>query len=655
VRLIARSIRLSTLLALTVGLFVLLPAVAQAGSYTVYSCQQDPSGGTGGWSATSADTEVVGASNGGCQAGDAGLDVFTEDTFGEQENVGINNFWQFQAPAGTSIGDVSLWMQGDAAQGWFLPITDSATGGSSATAVSATWGNTVQDGTTPSCEDDAGASGQNYPGCNSGGSNQTSPTGTPAFDNINLAGSTVVDIGVECAQANTGDTGPFQDCTPTTGNASQSATNGGAWQYLYGSKIQILDNQAPDITSVTIPSQPWVSGQQTVSDTDLYTADPVGISSETLTLKAASGAEYTVGWSNPACSDDNAETLVVSNVTYYVPCSDPGAESFSVNTANLPNGCYQTSVSITDPAGNTSTTGSGQMCVSNTAPGAIQNVSTSGSAWTDTTTGSIGWSSPTNDPAPVSGVLYTVNGGKVTSAPAGTSLSVSSLPEGSDTVCIWLEDAAGNSNQSNQTCETFKIDYEAPSFGALSYAARSGKIAIAASAISGLNPNSLSFSASDTAGTAAAVNGYLQGGTIYAQFPLVDSNRETWTLKVNIATNAGTAVTKSFVFYPTNVYSGPDPLTVSHYTRSVKVGQHRSVTTYLEFTPRKAAGSDSALEVSVGGTLVRKVGAGKSAVIAARPGTYTVTVELSYKGGEIIESSAKFTGSRASVFRWKIT
>lgn len=656
-RLVPPSIRLSTLLALTVGLFLLLPGIAQAGSYTVYSCQQDPNGGTGGWSATSADTEVVGSNNGGCQSGGTGLDVFTENTLGASEGVGDADFWKFQAPYDTTIGDVSLWVQGDAAQGWFLPITDTATGGSTTpNAATAIYGNTQAVGLSAPCEAETGTSGQNYPGCNSGGSNQSSAGNTPAFNNISLAGSTDVDVGVECAQSNaTNNPLLYDPCTADTGVASQSNLNAGAWQYLYGSQIEIIDDQTPDITNVTVPSAAWVSGQQTVSDTDYYTADPVGITSESVTLKATSGADYTTSWSNPACSDDNAETLVVSNRTYYVPCSDPGAQSFSVNTTTLPNGCYQVSVTITDPAGNYSTLSGNQMCVSNTAPSAIQNVSTSGAAWTNNTTGTINWTAPTNDPAPVGAVLYTVNGGKVTTAPAGTSLTVSSLPEGDDSVCVWLQDAAGNSNESNKTCETFLIDYDAPSFGALSYTAHSGKIAIDASAASGLNPNSLSFSASDTSGTAVAVDGYLQGGKIYAQFPLVDSNRETWTLKVNVATVAGTAVTKSFVFYPTNVYSGPNPLTLSHYLEVVKVGHHKTSTTYLKFSPRKAAGSDSSLQVSVNGTLVKKVGAGKSAVIAVRPGTYTVGVEIYYKGGEIIESSSKFKGSRASAFKWKIT
>lgn len=648
--------RLYTLLFLTLGALLLLPTIAHAGSYEVYSCQQAANGGAGGWSATSFDTEVVGTSNGGCQAGGSGLDVFTEDTGGDPENVGSANYWQFQAPAGTSIGNVSLWMQGIAAPGWFLPITDSATGGSTANAVTTTWGNTVAEGTSPSCEDDAGGANQSYPGCNSGGPNQTSPSNTPAFDNVNLATSTntVLDIGVQCAQANTSNTGPFQDCAATTGTATLGTDNGGAAQYLYGSQIEILDNQSPGISSLTVPSQAWVSGTQTLADTDSYTSDPVGVTSETLTLQAASGTDYPVTWNNPDCSDDNAETLVVSNVTYYVPCSDPHSQSFSVNTANLPNGCYQTSVSITDPAGNTSTKAGGPMCVSNSAPGPIQNVAVGDTGWTNSTTGVISWTDPANDPAPAADVLYTLNGGAVTTAAAGTSLSLSSLPEGVDTVCVWLKDAAGNSSQSNQTCETLKIDYKAPSFGALSYTPRSGRIKIAASALSGLNPNTLSFSASDTSGTAATVNGYIQGGYIIAQFPRVDSNRETWTLKVNVATNAGTAVTKSFVFYPTNAYHGPDPITVSHYTRAVTVKHHRVRVVYLKITPRKAAGSDIALHVTVNGKRVKTAKAGKSAVVAVPSGSYTLGVELNYKGGEIVETSSTYTGWHSKALTWKI-
>jgi hypothetical protein len=151
----------------------------------------------------------------------------------------------------------------------------------------------------------------------------------------------------------------------------------------------------------------------------------------------------------------------------------------------------------------------------------------------------------------------------------------------------------------------------------------------------------------------ATVNGYIQGGYIIAQFPRVDSNRETWTLKVNVATNAGTAVTKSFVFYPTNAYHGPKPITVSHYTVTVKGKQHRHIT-FLKFTPRKAAGSDKALHISVNGKTVKSAKAGQSAVIQMPSGSYTLKVELTYKGGEIIESSSKYTGSHGKAFTWKI-
>jgi hypothetical protein len=636
---------------------MLLPAIAHAGSYEVYSCQQDPNGGTGGWSATSFDTEVVGTSDGGCQAGGTGLDVFTESTSPFEPNIGSANYWQFQAPAGTTIGTVSLWMQGQAATGWFLPITDTVTGGSLATAASATWGNSIAEGTSSSCEDAGGTANQQYPGCNSGGPNQASPTNTPAFSNVQLPGgpNSAIDIGVECAQGAPGNTSPWADCAATTGeaNLSNTSTVGGAAQYLYGSRIQILDNQTPNITAVTIPSQAWVSGTQTISDTDLYTSDPVGVASEAVTLQAASGSDFSQTWKNPNCSDDNAEALVVSNVTYYVPCSDPGSGLFSVNTANMPNGCYSTTVSLTDPAGNTSSKAGGQMCVSNSAPGPIQDVSTSSSTWTNATAGTIGWADPTNDPAPVGNVLYTVNGGSVTTAAAGTTLTLSRLPEGADSVCIWLKDVAGNSSASNKTCETLKVDYKTPSFGALSYTPRSGRIKIAASALSGLNPNTLSFSASDTSGTVATVNGYIQGGHIIAQFPRVDSNRETWTLKVNVSTNAGTAVTKSFVFYPTNAYHGPKPITVSHYSVALK-GKHKRRITFLKFTPRKAAGSDNALHISVNGKTVKSAKAGQSAVIQMPSGNYTLGVEVNYKGGEIIESTSKYTGSHGKAFTWKI-
>lgn len=653
-RLFTTSMRRCALLALSLGSSLLLPAVAHAGSYVVYSCQQASGGGIGGWSATSTDTELIGTANGGCAPGQPGLEVFSKYSDGYDVTVGDANYWQFLAPAGTQIGNVSLWMQGTAAQGWFLPISDSATGGASTNLASATWGNSIAEGTSTACQDAGGSAAENYPGCNSGGSDQLDPSAVPAFDNVSLSGQ-ILDIGVQCAESGSGDSGPYEDCAPTDSTpASIADPEAGAAQDLYGSQIEIIDNQYPSITSLTVPSQSWVSGTQTVSDTDQYTADPVGITSETLTLQSASGNDYNYDWSNPDCSDDNAESLVVSNVTYYVPCSDPGAQSFPVDTENLPNGCYSTSVSITDPAGNTSTRGGGQMCVSNTAPGVIQNVSTSASTWTNNTTQAINWTDPTNDPAAIANVLYTVNGGPVKTAGPGTSLSISSLPEGADTVCIWLEDAAGNANQANENCQTFKVDDKNPTFGSLSYNAKTGRITISASALSGLNPNSLSFSASDTAGDSAAVDGYIQGGDIIAEFPLANSNRKTWTLKVSVATVAGTAVTQSFIFYPSNAYTGPKPLTVTRVTKVVKVAGHKQRVAYFRFSPRKAAGSDSSLHVTVNGALVEKARSGKAALIKAGTGSYSVEVELYYKGGEIVESTAKYNGTKARAFKWHI-
>jgi hypothetical protein len=164
----------------------------------------------------------------------------------------------------------------------------------------------------------------------------------------------------------------------------------------------------------------------------------------------------------------------------------------------------------------------------------------------------------------------------------------------------------------------------------------------------------LSFSASDTAGDTAVVDGYIQGGDIVAQFPLIDSNRKTWTLKVNVATVAGTAVTQSFIFYPSNAYTGPKPLTVTRFTKVVKAKGHKQRLIYFRFTPRKAAGSDSSLHVTVNGTLVQNVKSGKAASIEAGTGSYTVEAELYYEGGEIVESTAKCRGSHTPSFKWKI-
>jgi hypothetical protein len=294
------------------------------------------------------------------------------------------------------------------------------------------------------------------------------------------------------------------------------------------------------------------------------------------------------------------------------------------------------------------------MCVSNSAPGTIQNVSTSATAWTNVTSQSIAWTNPTNDPASVANVLYTVNGGAVKTAAAATSLTISSLPEGTDTVCVWLEDTAGNANPANQSCQTFKIDFKDPEFGSLSYTAKTGRISIPASALSGLNPSTLGFVASDTAGDAAPVNGYIQGGNIVAEFPLASSNRKTWTLKVTVETVAGTPVTQSFIFYPSNAYTGPKPLNVSRFVKVVKVAGKKQRVAYFRFTPRRAAGADSSLQVTVNGALVEKAKSGKAATLKAGTGSYTVEVELFYKGGEIVESTAKYKGSKAGTFKWHI-
>jgi hypothetical protein len=56
----------------------------------------------------------------------------------------------------------------------------------------------------------------------------------------------------------------------------------------------------------------------------------------------------------------------------------------------------------------------------------------------------------------------------------------------------------------------------------------------------------------------------------------------------------------------------------------------------------------------VNGKTVSTAKAGKSAVIAARSGKYTVGVKINYKSGEIIESSSKCNGSHTGTFKWKV-
>jgi hypothetical protein len=75
---------------------------------------------------------------------------------------------------------------------------------------------------------------------------------------------------------------------------------------------------------------------------------------------------------------------------------------------------------------------------------------------------------------------------------------------------------------------------------------------------------------------------------------------------------------------------------------------------YLKITPRKAAGSDIALHVTVNGKPAKTAKAGKSAVIAVPSGSYTLGVELNYKGGEIVKTSSTYTGWHSKAFTWKI-
>ena len=531
------------------AIFAINATSALAGSYTITSCQSDPAGSSSGWTTNWTNETDAYAKNNGCAysfSGTTGLESLSNNSGSEAvPSVGaVNSEWTFTSPKGTTIGQTYLWLNGEAQPTWTIFIADSSSNNNDDLIVGS---NQLDDAFGCYNYDNV----PQYPGCTLTGTDTSNPTTHP---NLSGDNTNTFSVGVACGGSTTD-----SNATPTSSDewtycdpTSDPSTNG-AYVSVYGAQITINDDNNPSVGSLTSPTSGYVASTQTFSTTE---SDPVGLESAVLLVDG----NAVQSWSNSNCSFDQP-----------VPCTDPGSVSFSFNTNNISNGAHKVAIAVTDSAGNTSTTYANNLYVSNVTPTApvTNSLSFTPASWSDTSTANVSWANPTNDPAPIEDAFYTVNGGAPQEVAGNSinSLNLKSLPNGEDTICVWLEDQAGNVNSSNSKCGVVYIDYGFGTLGTASWNPNSGYITIPFSDISGLNPNQISISAKDlTTNTSVNLNVILQGGNIVGAFPVKDENNHKWAITINAKDNAGNQVEKSYALRLTNRYVGPKFMSV-HYSK----------------------------------------------------------------------------------------
>ena len=288
--------------------FALLSPAAVAGDYTVYACRSDDSGQNSSWRASASSSHVTAYSD-GCGSSGGGLVARAGvEATGSLAAAFDSATWRFDAPAGSSISQVSLSGRLYRASGgrWGVGLSDQGgnylLGGISADAMAWESGGYVT-------------------------------VATPA--------STTLYFGVICANGS--------GC-PT------SSTGQPAWGYsraradLYGARVRISDTTPPSIGPVrgSLVGGTWVGGPASVG---FDASDSVGVASQSFAVAGLSRSDA------KACNYSTA-----------APCPTPTGADFTVDTRSIPDGAQTLTLSATDTAGNLGSS-STTVYIDNNVPG----------------------------------------------------------------------------------------------------------------------------------------------------------------------------------------------------------------------------------------------------------------------------------------------
>jgi hypothetical protein len=377
-----------------------LVSSAHAGTFTVLACDAAPGSVNHSWTSFNTDPTYLETGDLCSNSGFPGL--YADDIVGLSTNVpeGTEAGWIFSAPVGTAITTATVnrdLFKHD--NNWLLFIRD--------------------------------ASGALLdPGCNFNAS-QTNCEAS-GQEPLNALSTSSIAIGVHCSN-----------------NSNTVCGNGGTLHDVYAhmasATVTLTDTTSPTISSTggSLLSGGWQSGTQ----------------GGTISASDNTGIQYLRVYVDNTLANSAAQSC---DFTYAIPCQQASSVGVALNTASIADGQHQLQLAAVDPAGNETRSAATAVYFDNTPPAVPTggHVAQQGSAGPVT----IAWTNPAPDNgSPVAGVRWeacksgagcsavqTQTGNLTSFAFDPTALApFTASPQGSYTVSVWLEDAAGNTNQAN--------------------------------------------------------------------------------------------------------------------------------------------------------------------------------------------------------------
>ena len=364
-------------------------------SYNISACEAVQGGTNNSWNPFDTNASYWETGN---TCSSAGF-LYTDDVLGLSTNIpqGTEAGWTFTAPAGTTITGAAVTRDFFKHDNNYLLFVREADG-------------TMLDS---GCTFVAGS-------CEVSGS-----------ESWNALSTSSISVGAHCSN-NSG---------TVCGNG---ATLHDVFAHLSSATITLVESASPSLTSTGGPllAGGWQSGSQngTISATD------------------NTGIQYLRVY----VDNTLANTVSLScDFTFPVPCSAASNVNVLLNTAGFSDGGHQVQLAAVNAAGNETRSSAVNVNFDNTAPGAPVGMSGA-----NVTSGPIGvsWSNPSQGAgSPIAKVHWqacrtgvgctaaqnqTSSLTSLTFDPA-TTAPFSSSPNGSYTISVWLEDAAGNTNQAN--------------------------------------------------------------------------------------------------------------------------------------------------------------------------------------------------------------
>lgn len=413
-----------------VGICLLAPGTALAGTYQVSACTGVAPAVNNSWAPFNSEPahletparcgigEITGANSE--TSGLATADILEQST---QTPQGAVAGWTFTAPSGDTISAIGMDRDlFENSEGWLPQIVDDT--------------GTALPG--ESCPYNGGR-------CELSGA--ASDTG---LDTTSLS------IEVLCAP-----TPPFAAC----GGGSSLHD---ARAELDGATVTITDDEPPQVTSVSGPLFTGGLAHGTITGT-VDGSDNSGVQYARLYVDGA-----------PA-----AQQLSSCNFTLPAPCPTSSSSQLSLNTSTLSNGQHTVQAALVDAAGNQTLGPADQITVENSNPSAPTGLEVDGKAsgaWINQPA-TITWTNPSQPPYdPIAQINWIACPGAETSIPATgcdaarsqtsalTSLTFNPAqdpvfagqPEGVYTVFVWAQDAIGNTSQANAAAIVFGYQTSPP-------------------------------------------------------------------------------------------------------------------------------------------------------------------------------------------------